>query len=65
MWIGPDMIDSHFGSGPVYGTLAESSRARVADLGEGMNMSDRPTNATSSELQSSIVSFPLPEIESI
>jgi carboxymethylenebutenolidase len=49
LWIGPDKIDSHFGTGPIYGTLAESSRATMAELYEGMAMGDRPSNATSTE----------------
>jgi carboxymethylenebutenolidase len=29
MWIGPDMIDSHFGDGPVYGVLSSASRELI------------------------------------
>jgi carboxymethylenebutenolidase len=47
MSIGPDMVDSHFGVNPVYGTLTESSRAAVAsNIRENMSMNDRPSNAT-------------------
>ena len=49
MWIGPDKLDSHFGTGPIYGTLAETSRAMMAELHEGMVMGDRPSNATSTD----------------
>lgn len=57
MWIGPDRIDSHFGTNPVYGTLAESSRAVIAEMREGMAMNERPANASSTVLESSSVNY--------
>ena len=57
MWIGPDRIDSHFGTNPVYGTLTESSRAAMADMREGMAMNDRPANVTGTALESSTVNY--------
>jgi dienelactone hydrolase family protein len=57
MWIGPDRIDSHFGTDPVYGTLAVSSTAVLADMYDGMVMNDRPANTTSTMVQSSSVSY--------
>jgi carboxymethylenebutenolidase len=53
MWIGPDKIDSHFGTNPVYGTLAESSRAVAAGLRQGVATDERP-DAT---LKSSSVNY--------
>jgi hypothetical protein len=48
MWIGPGKIDSHFGTNPVYGTLAESSRAVMAGISGGMAMNEeRPGEAIS------------------
>lgn len=47
MSIGPDMIDSHFGTNPVYGTLTASSRAAANNMRGGMGMNDMPpTNNT-------------------
>ncbi len=57
MWIGPDRIDSHFGTNPVYGTLTESSRTAMADIREGMAMNDRPANVTGTALESSTVNY--------
>jgi carboxymethylenebutenolidase len=57
MWIGPDRVDSHFGTDPVYGTLAESSRAMMAELREGMAMTERQADATGAALESSFVSY--------
>lgn len=57
MWIGPDRIDSHFGTNPVYGTLTESSRAAMTDMREGMAINDRPTNVTGTALESSTVNY--------
>jgi carboxymethylenebutenolidase len=57
MWIGPDKIDSHFSTGPVYGTLTNSSRAAAANMREGMSMNDRPANATGVALERSDVNY--------
>jgi dienelactone hydrolase len=52
MWIGPDRIDSHFGANPVYGTLSESSKARVEELmHNNIMMGTTPKNATSVEME--------------
>lgn len=43
MSIGPDKIDSHFGTNPVYGTLTASSRAAAANnMRGGMAMNEMP-----------------------
>jgi hypothetical protein len=42
IWIGPDMVDSHFGEGPVYGTLSVLARAIGEQMRERMMMGDRP-----------------------
>lgn len=57
MWIGPDMIDSHFGENPVYGTLTESSRSVAAEMREGMSMSDMPASPTEVALERSSVNY--------
>lgn len=57
MWIGPDKIDSHFGTNQIYGTVSKSSSASMAELREGMAMNDTPSNATSTELESSDVNY--------
>jgi carboxymethylenebutenolidase len=57
MWIGPDRVDSHFGTNPVYGTLAESSRAVMAEMREGMAMDERHADATGAALESSSVNY--------
>lgn len=57
IWIGPDRINSHFGTSPVYGTLVESSRAAMAEMREGMPMNERPPNATNPALESSLVNY--------
>jgi cupredoxin-like protein len=31
-WIGPDSVDGHFGTGPVYGTLSTNSQAVMKDI---------------------------------
>lgn len=54
MWIGPDRIDSHFGTNPVYGTVAESSRGVAARLRQGMTMGERPAAAGDGLERSSI-----------
>ncbi len=41
IWIGPDMVDSHFGEGPVYGTLSAPARMIAENMREGMMMGDR------------------------
>lgn len=33
LWIGPDKVDSHFGSDPIYGTLSEKSMAMMMEMG--------------------------------
>jgi hypothetical protein len=38
IWIGPDMIDSHFGEGPVYGTLSPLARTLAEHMRERMMM---------------------------
>lgn len=57
MSIGPDRIDSHFGTNPVYGTLTESSRSAAANMRERMSMNDRPGNATGAALERSDVNY--------
>ncbi|HXV47041.1 MAG TPA: dienelactone hydrolase family protein [Nitrososphaera sp.] len=57
IWLDPEALDSHFGDGPVYGTLAPSSRTKMVDLREGMTMSDRPANATSTDLEKSSINY--------
>ena len=57
IWIGPDGIDSHFGTNPIYGTLTESSRAVIEDMGHGMAMNGRPASANSTKLESSSVNY--------
>jgi carboxymethylenebutenolidase len=52
MWIGPDMIDSHFGTGPVYGVLSAASRQvveriSVEDLDDDQDDSGREGLKTS------------------
>lgn len=42
MSIGPEMIDSHFGTNPVYGTLTASSRTAANSMRGGMAMNDMP-----------------------
>jgi uncharacterized protein YndB with AHSA1/START domain len=32
LWIGPDKVDGHFGTGPVYGTVSTNSKAVMEDL---------------------------------
>jgi plastocyanin len=32
LWIGPDKVASHFGTGPVYGTLSTSSKAAMKSM---------------------------------
>jgi carboxymethylenebutenolidase len=59
MWIGPEKIDSHFGTNPVYGTVGASSRAVAAEIREGMDVSDRPGphNATGAALETGSVNY--------
>jgi len=57
IWIGPDSIDSHFGTDPVYGILTESSRGAMAKMREGMPMDDRPANVTDIALKSSNINY--------
>ena len=57
IWIGPNKIDSHFGTNPVYGTLIESSRLAMAGMRGGMALNERPTNGTSSMLERSTVNY--------
>jgi carboxymethylenebutenolidase len=57
IWIGPDRIDSHFGTNPIYGTLTESSRALIEDMRDGMDMNGRPANANGTTLESSSVNY--------
>jgi hypothetical protein len=38
IWIGPDMVDSHFGEGPVYGTLSVLARAVAEQMRDRMMM---------------------------
>lgn len=46
MQIGPEMVDSHFGEGPVYGVLSSTSR----DLIERIDVGEMRRNNTSGEL---------------
>ncbi len=32
-WIGPDKVDGHFGSNPIYGTLSAGSRSMMMEMG--------------------------------
>lgn len=45
IWIGPEMIDSHFGEGPVYGVLSSASR----DLVERIDVGELRRNDTSGQ----------------
>lgn len=55
VWIGPEMIDSHFGEGPVYGVLSSASRDLIEriDVGNlgGNNTSDEPVPSTEVEIE--------------
>lgn len=55
-WIGPDKIDSHFGSGPVYGTLATNSRSIMMELGSTLRNSQMTNNSAPSTSPSNFVS---------
>jgi carboxymethylenebutenolidase len=57
MWIGPDRIDSHFGTDPVYGTLTESSSAAMAEIRAAVAMNDRPANVTGTALESRTINY--------
>ena len=45
LWIGPDKVDSHFGSNPIYGVLSARSMAMMMEMGsmkgEGQMMGNR------------------------
>ncbi len=59
-WIGPDKVDSHFGTGPIFGTLSAGSKAsamsmkmtatgnEMKDTDEGGSAASNQTNATGS-----------------
>jgi carboxymethylenebutenolidase len=49
-WIGPDKVDGHFGSNPVYGTLSDASRNDVRSMPDSMH-GTKPANTTSVELE--------------
>jgi hypothetical protein len=36
LWIGPDKVDGHFGSNPIYGTLSTGSRSIMMEMGPMM-----------------------------
>ncbi len=36
LWIGPDKVDGHFGSNPIYGVLSPASRGIMSELGSMM-----------------------------
>ena len=57
MWIGPDRIDSHFGTNPVYGTLSESSKAVFSEIRDGTDMDGMPVNVNSTMLESKPVNY--------
>jgi len=37
LWIGPDRVDGHFGSNPIYGILSTGSRGIMAEMGSMMD----------------------------
>jgi hypothetical protein len=37
LWIGPDKVDGHFGSDPIYGILSTGSRGIMAEMGSMMD----------------------------
>jgi hypothetical protein len=41
IWLDPEALDSHFGDGPVYGTLSPLGRTLAGQMHERMMMSDR------------------------
>jgi plastocyanin len=46
LWIGPDKVASHFGTGPVYGTLSTSSKAAMKSMdGTGNSTASNQTSA--------------------
>lgn len=62
MWIGPEMIDSHFGEGPVYGVLSSTSRELIEriDVGElrRNNTSDEPpADSPSEDVETEMVNY--------
>jgi hypothetical protein len=42
IWIGPEMLDSHFGEGPIYGTLSPLGRMLAEQMRDRMMMGNRP-----------------------
>ncbi len=57
MWLGPDRIDSHFGTNPIYGTLTELSRAAMTDMTNGMAVNDRPAKVNATALEKRAVNY--------
>jgi carboxymethylenebutenolidase len=53
MWIGPDMIDSHFGTGPVYGVLSAASREVI----ERISVEDLDDDSDREGLRTSSVNY--------
>ncbi len=69
-WIGPDKVDGHFGSGPVYGLLSTNSREVMQDmhsLMQGMKGGSKGTNQTGSTggNQTNTIKMSAEEIDSI
>jgi hypothetical protein len=51
MWIGPDKVDGHFGSSPVYGTLVTSSNAMMGgSMSGGANQSSNVIKMSAKEV---------------
>ena len=55
LWIGPDKVDGHFGSGPIYGVLSARSTAMMIEMGS-MNGEGQETDHGSTITPSNFVS---------
>ncbi|HKU48365.1 MAG TPA: hypothetical protein VJP79_00320, partial [Nitrososphaera sp.] len=50
LWIGPDKVDGHFGSNPIYGTLAMSRSAAKMEMDQMMMMATEVPKLTETSL---------------
>src|SRR5690242_14626279 len=48
-WIGPDKVNGHFGTAPVYGILSANSRAAMADMHSMMQEMNGGTGAAAGQ----------------
>ena len=62
LWIGPDKVSGHFGTGPIYGTLSTPSIGLLREFSESMMSGSKMSNAGMMEMHQNLTKTLIPAV---